>query len=163
MTNKNDIEQLFKAHYAQMYRTAVALLHDGDLARDIVHDVFASLLDGAPGIVVSAGYLVKAVRNRSLNHIRDCDAQQRIAHRYFLDNEDYETEDWPDDETIASIYGMIKSDISPRARQVIEMRFAEGLPFAKIATAMGISETAVYRHLSHALSIIRQKINANGQ
>ena len=27
---------------------------------------------------------------------------------------------------------------------------------------MGISETAVYRHLSHALRIIRQKLSENG-
>lgn len=46
MTNRNDIEQLFKAHYAEMRRLAVALLHDDDLSRDIVHDVFATLLDG---------------------------------------------------------------------------------------------------------------------
>lgn len=39
-----------------MYRTAVALLHDGDLARDIVHDVFASLLDGSPGASWSSDF-----------------------------------------------------------------------------------------------------------
>ncbi len=44
MTNRNDIEKLFKAHYQQMYRLAKALLQDDDLARDIVHDVFESLL-----------------------------------------------------------------------------------------------------------------------
>lgn len=50
MTERNDIEQLFKAHYPQMHHLAMALLHDADLARDIVHDVFVSLLDGkAPG------------------------------------------------------------------------------------------------------------------
>ena len=65
MTNGNDIEQLFKAHYAQMYRLAKALLHDDDLARDIVHDVFASLLDGHTSLHVSGGYLSNAVRNRS--------------------------------------------------------------------------------------------------
>lgn len=33
MTNRNDIQQLFKAHYAQMYRLAVALLYEDDFAR----------------------------------------------------------------------------------------------------------------------------------
>ena len=159
MTNRNDIEQLFKAHYAQMYRLAVALLHDDDLARDIVHDVFASLLDSSLDITVSGGYLIKAVRNRCLNYIRDCEIHQRIANRYFLENEEYESEDWPDDETIARIYSLIKSELSPQARRVMELRFSEGLPFARIATTMGISETAVYRHLSHALKIIRKKLS----
>ncbi len=157
MTNRNDIEQLFKAHYAQMYRLATAILHDDDLARDIVHDVFASLLDGKPGILVNVSYLLKAVRNRCLNNIRDCEIHQRIVNCYFLDNEEYDTENWPDNETITRIYSFIHNDISPQARRVIELRFSAGMPFARIATTMGISETAVYRHLSHALTIIRKK------
>ncbi len=162
MTNRNDIERLFKTHYAQMYRLATALLHDDDLARDIVHDVFASLLDRDQNILVNGGYLLKSVRNRCLNHIRDCGIHQRIANCYFLDNEEYDIEEWPDEETIARIDSMIRNDISPQARRVIELRFSNGMPFSRIATTMGISETAVYRHLSHALSVIRKKINDNG-
>lgn len=162
MTTRNDIEQLFKAHYGQMYRLATVLLHDDDLARDIVHDVFASLLDGHPNIQVNGGYLLHAVRNRSLNHIRDCEIHQRIANRYFLDNEEYDIEYWPDDETIARIYSLIQNDVSKQAKRVIELRFFDGRPFASIAAIMGISETAVYRHLSNALKIIRKKLNENG-
>lgn len=162
MTDRNDIEQLFKAHYAQMYQLAVALLHDDDLARDIVHDVFASLLYGNPDSTVSGGYLLKAVRNRCLNHIRDCGIRQRIINRYFLDDEEYASEEWPNDETIAKVYDLIRNDISPQARRIMELRFAEGMKFARIAETMGISETAVYRHLNHALVIIRKKLNENG-
>ncbi|MDE6318088.1 MAG: sigma-70 family RNA polymerase sigma factor [Muribaculaceae bacterium] len=162
MTNRNNIEQLFKAHYAQMYRLAVALLHDDDHARDIVHDVFVSLLDAPHDMHVTGGYLLKAVRNRSLNHIRDCESHQRIANRYFLENEEYDAEEWPDDETVARIYNLIREEIAPQARRVMELRFADGLPFARISETMGISETAVYRHLSQALKIIRKKLNENG-
>ena len=156
------MERLFKAHYTQMYRLAVALLHDDDLARDIVHDVFASLLDSTPRMPVTGGYLIRAVRNRCLNHIRDCEIHQRIANRYFLENEEYESGDWPDEETVARIYSLIRSEISPQARRVMELRFSGGLPFARIAATMQISETAVYRHLSRALTIIRKKLNENG-
>ena len=75
---------------------------------------------------------------------------------------EYESEDWPDDETIARIYSLIKSELSPQARRVLELRFSEGLPFSRIAASMGISETAVYRHLGHALKVIRKKLNENG-
>lgn len=162
MTNRNDIEQLFKAHYAQMYRLATAILHDNDLARDIVHDVFASLLARHTGHHISGGYLLNAVRNRSLNHIRDCEIHQRIANRYFLDNEEYDSEGWPDDETMARICSMIHNDITTQAKRVIELRFSHGMPFSRIAAIMGISETAVYRHLSNALKVIRKKLNENG-
>lgn len=165
MTERNDIEQLFKAHYPQMHHLAMALLHDADLARDIVHDVFVSLLDGKGtpgGSGMSAAYLMRSTRNRCLNHIRDCGIHQRIENLYFLDNEEYDTEDWPDEETIARIYSLIESGVSPQAKRVMELRFSDGMKFSRIAAAMGISETAVYRHLSHALSFIRKKINENG-
>ena len=162
MTDRNNIEQLFKAHYAQMYRLAVTLLHDDDLARDIVHDVFVMLLDRDFQILATEGYLLKAVRNRCLNHIRNCDIHQRIANLCFLDNEEYDTEEWPDEETIERIRNLISNDISPQARRVMGLRFHAGMPFARIAATMGISETAVYRHLNRALTLIRKKLNENG-
>lgn len=163
MTDRNYIEQLFKAHYAQMYRLAKALLHDDDLARDMVHDVFASLLDGNTGSIHTTGnYLLKSVRNRCLNYIRHCEIHQRISNRYFFDDAEFDAEDWPDDETIARIHDSIDNYISAQAKRVIQLRFSSGMPFARIAKTMGISETAVYRHLSRALKIIRNKLNENG-
>lgn len=162
MTDRNDIEQLFKSHYAQMYRLAVVRLHDYDLARDIVHDVFVSLLDGRGADLVSGGYLMRAVRNRCLNYIRDCESHQLIAHRYFRSVEEYDSEAWPDEETLALINDLIRGEISPQSRQIIELRFSEGKAFSQIAIEMGISETAVYRHLSHALKFIRKKLSENG-
>ncbi|MDE6269494.1 MAG: sigma-70 family RNA polymerase sigma factor [Muribaculaceae bacterium] len=162
MMNGNDIEQLFKAHFVPMHRLAMALLHDEDLARDIVHDVFVSLLDGRSAIVASLGYLLMAVRNRCLNHIRACQLHERVARLFFAENGEYDADEWPDEETISRIYSIIESEISPQARRVIELRFAAGLPFAKVAETMGISQTAVFRHLRNAISIIRKKINQHG-
>ena len=158
----NDIEHLFKAHYERMYRLAVAMLHDEDLAQDIVHDVFASLLDNTSDYAVTEKYLLRAVRNRCLNHIRDCGIHQRVENRYFIENEEYDSEDWPDDETIARIYTHIRSDLTPQARRVMELRFSDGLQFSKISGIMHISESAVYRHLSNALKTLRQKLINNG-
>ena len=158
----NDIEQLFKANYERMYRFAVAILHDDDLAHDIVHDVFASLLDNTSDSAVTESYLLRAVRNRCLNHIRDCGIHQRVENRYFIENDEYDTEDWPDDETITKMHALIQSELTPQARRVMELRFSDGLQFSKIANLMQISESAVYRHLSNALKTIRQKLINNG-
>ena len=158
----NDIEQLFKANYERMYRFAVAILHDDDLAHDIVHDVFASLLDNTSYSAVTESYLLRAVRNRCLNHIRDCGIHQRVENRYFIENDEYDSEDWPDEETITKIYALIQSELTPQSRRVMELRFSDGLQFSKIANHMQISESAVYRHLSNALKTIRQKLINNG-
>lgn len=105
---------------------------------------------------------MKAVRNKCLNHIRDCGIHQRVENRYFIENEDYESEEWPDEETMARIYKLIQTDLTPQARRVMELRFSDGLQFSKIAHIMNISESAVYRHLSNALKTIRLKLKQNG-
>ena len=69
MAIKDEIEQIFRSNYRPMLVLAKQLLHDEDAARDIVHDVFASLLDENPP-AVNTSYLLKlrqkgAARERS--------------------------------------------------------------------------------------------------
>ena len=116
MTNRNDIETLFKANYPQMRRLARALLHDDDSARDIVHDVFESLLNSKNQALFSTAYLLSSVRNRCLSQIRDKGIHDRILNLYFCEMEEYDAEKWPDDETIARIYQIIKSELTPQCR-----------------------------------------------
>lgn len=167
--NEKDIEKLFKAHYTQMHRLAMALLQDGDSARDIVHDVFTALIDAGGNTEatlgnteVTPGYLMRAVRNRCLNQIRNLSARERIANRYFLENRDYDEEQWPDEETMQAISGIIAGELTPQCRRVVELRFRTGMSYAEISAELQISETAVYKHLHRALSIIRKKLKENG-
>lgn len=162
MTNKSYIEKLFKTHYAQLYQLARALLHDDESSRDIVHDVFTHILYSDIPTAPSAGYLITAVRNRCLNRIRDIGTRDRITNLYFLENEDYYTEDWPDEATITRIYQIIKEDLTPQCRRVMQLRFVDGLTFAKVAATLGISENAVYKHVRQALVIIRKNLSQNG-
>lgn len=162
MTNKNDIEKLFKVHYQQMYRLAKVLLHDDDSARDIVHDVFESLLYSRNDNRVSLSYLLSSVRNRSLNMIRDKGIHDRVLNLYFCEIDEYDTENWPDDETIAELYQIIKEELTPQCRCIMELRFIKGLKFTKIADRLGLSENAVYKQVRQALVIIRKNLNQNG-
>ncbi|MBJ2187562.1 MAG: sigma-70 family RNA polymerase sigma factor [Muribaculaceae bacterium] len=145
-----------------MRRLARALLHDDDSARDIVHDVFESLLNSKNQALFSTAYLLSSVRNRCLSQIRDKGIHDRILNLYFCEMEEYDAEKWPDDETIARIYQIIKSELTPQCRRIMELRFINGLSFANVAENLGISETAVYKHVRQALVIIRKKLNQNG-
>lgn len=161
MTNLKDIEKLFKEHYAPMCRLAVAYLHDDELARDIVHDVFASLSDLSPRIPVTAAYLMRAVKNRCVNEIRDAGVHQRVHRLYLVETDAYDADDWPDEATVALIRAIIRSELSPACRRVMELRFDDGLKFSEIAETLGISQNAVFKHLRHAIVVIREKIKQN--
>ncbi len=161
MTTKDDIEQLFRTNYAAMYRLAMLLLRDDDVAGDIVHDVFETLLNTRK-YDVSAAYLLTAVRNRCLKHIRRLSVQDRFKAVYSVDDVEIEEEDWPDDETIALIQSTVSNDLSGACRRVVELRFSEGKSYQEITDILGISKAAVYKHLRHAIDVLREKLSQNG-
>ncbi len=162
MTKRADIERLFKAHFAALCRMATMILHDEEAARDVVHDVFATLLDKQGDMTLAATYLYKAVRHRCLNRIRDLDIRRRVMNSYFIGLDEYDVEGYPDEQMLAEIAKIINRDLPSKCRQVIELRFNQGLKFDDIADEMGISQTAVFKHLRHALSIIRENIKEYG-
>ena len=47
---RSQIESLFKTHYTQMYHLTLTLLFDEAESKDVVSDVFASLLSGKAAI-----------------------------------------------------------------------------------------------------------------
>lgn len=76
--------------------------------------------------------------------------------------DDYDGEDWPDEDTVSEIYSIIRDNMPEQCQRVVELRFVDGLKFEAVAREMGISQTAVFKHMRHALSIIRNKLSENG-
>lgn len=144
-----------------MHRLAMLILRDEDASRDIVHDVFESLLNTGMADV-SDQYLLRAVRNRCLNYLRGLSTKERILEVYALDEKEIADEEWPDDETIAKIHETVANDLTDACRRVVELRFTDGKSYKEIAEELGISEVAVYKHLRHAIDVLRSKLSQNG-
>ncbi len=160
MTTINDIEQLFRSNYGAMLTFAVSIIHDGEVARDIVHDVFASLLK-KPSDVITPAYLFKGVRFACLKYIRDLSTRERLKMAYALDLDEFESEQWPDEDDIALLREAIKDELTEQCKRVVKLRFSGRLSYREISEELAISEAAVYKHLRHALDVLRQKINEN--
>ena len=161
MTKIDDIENLFRAHYSSMYRLAMLILRDENVSKDIVHDVFETLLFSGKTDVTEA-YLLTAVRNRCLKHIRNLSVKDRLKEIYSIDEEDILSEEWPDEETISLIQRTVAKDLSESCRKVVNMRFTESKSYQEIADALGISTVAVYKHLRHAIVVLRKNLSKNG-
>ena len=160
MTEQKKLEKLFKEHYRQMYRLATILLHDDAESKDVVHDIFARLLDGYSDLKeeTAESYLITSVRNRCLNIIRNRQIQQRVERLYLLDL----------DTSVISI-GILEDEMKllqkgvnqlepPVCKDVILQHFRDGITFKEIATRLGVSETTVYKYLRRALSQLRTQL-----
>ena len=157
MTDKKVLEKLFKQHYRQMYRLAVILLHNDAESKDVVHDIFARLLDDHRDLKeeTAESYLLTSVRNRCLNVIRSRQIQERVEHLYLLDVDTTIIPMERLDEELKTLHKGIGLLEPPVCRDIITQHFRDGVTFKEIARRMGVSETTVYKHLRRALSQLR--------
>ena len=157
MTDKKVLEKLFKQHYRQMYRLAVILLHNDAESKDVVHDIFARLLDDHRDLreETAESYLLTSVRNRCLNVIRSRQIQERVEHLYLLDVDTTIIPMERLEEELKTLHKGIGLLEPPVCRDIITQHFRDGVTFKEIARRMGVSETTVYKHLRRALSQLR--------
>ena len=157
MTDQRKLEKLFKQHYRQMYRMATILLHDDAESKDVVHDIFAHLLDDPRDLREETveSYLLTSVRNRCLNVICSRQIQERVERLYLLDLDTTIIPTERLDEELKTLYKGIELLEPPLYRDIILQHFRDGVTFKEIACRMGVSETTVYKHLRRALSQLR--------
>ena len=157
MTDQKKLEKLFKQHYRQMYRMATILLHDDAESKDVVHDIFARLLDDHRDLreETAESYLLTSVRNRCLNVIRSRQIQERVERLYLLDVDTTIIPTERLDEKLKTLNKGIDLLEPPVYRDIIMQHFRDGMTFKEIARRMGVSETTVYKHLRRALSQLR--------
>ena len=154
---KSELEILFKTHYAAMYRLAVSMLYDTDDARDVVIDIFASLLDG--GMTIrndnASGFLLTCVRNSCINVIRHKQMRERFMKLYSTKAEPLT--DSPDDSMmLAELRAYIDNQLPPLSRRIFTLRYLQDMTCQQVAEAVGVSRVTVHHHLSQSM----EKINA---
>ena len=53
----------------------------------------------------------------------------------------------------------MNAELTPQTRKVLDLRFRQRLKYREIATELGISEVAVYKHLAQGIRKLKQKFN----
>lgn len=153
----SELEILFKTHYAAMFRLAMSLLYDEDESKDVVSDVFASLLGG--GLAIRSdnarGFLLTCVRNSCINVIRHKQMRERFMKLY--SNRAEPLADGPDDSLMLNeLREYIDNNLPPLSRRIFTLRYLHDMTCQQVADAVGVSRVTVHHHLSQSL----EKINA---
>ena len=157
---KGELEILFKNHYSPMFRLAMSLIYDPDESKDVVSDVFASLLDG--GMTIRSdnarGFLMTCVRNSCINVIRHKQMRERFARLYVLQNEPQT--DGPDDLVmLTELRDYINEQLPPLTRRIFTLRYLQDMTCQQVAEAVGVSRVTVHHHLSQSLEKIKAYFN----
>ncbi len=153
------VEGLFRNYFEPLSRLAMKYIGDFDNSKDVVHEVFMAFwqkFDSLPEDTRYKSYLFTAVRNKSLNYLRDkkkhLDIQDAELHISAESGTSLETE-----ELVREINYALNL-LPDRCRQVFELSRYEGLKYSQIAERLEISVKTVEAQMSKALRLMREHL-----
>ena len=151
---RQEIQQLFMQHYAKMLRVARTILYDEQESEDVVSDIFEHLLHKQTVLIpdTEERYLLTSVRNQCFKRLRHVSEPLGIS-SYTEPTDNYDVED----NRLIDIDEFVASHLSVQEQRIFHLRFNDGYSYEEIAVDENISRVAVWKHLSHALNIIRQQ------
>ena len=148
---------MFRQHYEKMYNLARSILSDDDESKDVVSEVFTTIL--ADDVVLmpesEEGFLMRSVRNRCLNLIAHKSVKERVA-KLLLDEADVILSE-ETDERLDQLMLRIE-DLEPPIRQIIfRLRYLQEKSYQEVADEVGVSKVTVFNHLSKAMDWIKEQ------
>ena len=162
---KKEIEILFQQHYGPMIRLAKRMLYDDEESRDVVSEVFSTLIKTDILPKNMEGYLMASVRNRCLNLLEHKDVRAKFEQAYTLEMKQNMV---TDDDTISytsveqwyqQMMAYAKKHLTEQTLLVFRMRHIDGMKYQEIADQLGISRVMVYKHLTKAMNTIKEYNN----
>ena len=155
---KKEFEDIYRQHYARMYRLARTMLYDADESKDVVSDIFARLLrDGdRPQKDRMEGYLMTAVRNRCRDVLSHKSIRERVERLFLQESMQCQIVSMNDDDRLERLMQFIESELPPLTQQIFRLRFLSEMSYEEVAQAAGVSKVTVYNHLSQSVQRIKE-------
>ena len=155
---KKEFEDIYRQHYAKMYRLARTMLYDADESKDVVSDIFARLLreKHRPQQNQTEGYLMTAVRNRCRDVISHQSMQERVEKHFLQESMQSQIVSMNDDDRLERLMQFIEAELPPLSQQIFRLRFLSEMSYEEVAQAAGVSKVTVYNHLSQSVQRIKE-------
>lgn len=156
--SKQRFERLFKDSYPHMYRMAFSMVEDADDAKDAVHLVFTLLWKGKPQISDNSvrGYLLAATRNQCLHILRQRQLRRQMEDELLRQTEASQNEER--EELLRELQQVIDDNLTEQDRRVLQLHYDEEMTYQETATVLGISTSAVNKHITRSLEKIRKTL-----
>jgi RNA polymerase sigma factor (sigma-70 family) len=160
MLEKETLEQLFRSHYARMYNLARCILRDDEESKDVVSDVFAKVAEGKIKIDLNRAepYLLVSVRNHCYDVISRKQIRERFKKISPIEPFSAISSEEERDEQLEDMLTFAENNFTEQTLRIFKMRFDEGRQYNEIASTLGISIPAVYKHLSQAIQKLKEHL-----
>ena len=149
---------MFRQHYEKMYNLARYLLSDDDESKDVVSEVFTTILANNAVLMPESeeGFLMRSVRNRCLNLIAHKGVKERVT-KLLIDDADVILSDKTDGR-LEQLMLLIEELEPPIRKQIFRLHYLKEMSYQEVADKVGVSKVTVFNHLSQAMEFIRKHL-----
>ena len=163
---RSQIESLFKTHYTQMYHLALTLLFDEAESKDVVSEVFASLLSGK--VVMRAdnakAFLLASVRHRCLNVLQHKQVHERFARLLTECTDTLVSDNTVEEEMqMEELMSYLRDNLSLMEQNVFRLHYLKEMTCQEVAGALNVSRQTVHTLLKQSVGKIRKYFNSNSK
>lgn len=162
--DRMSFEKVFRENFTKAFYLALRILHDEEASKDVVSDAFELVWRKLQGNGVDNvdSYLLTTVRNVCLDYIRKQEIRSRYVQASFRASDLISNTLDQDDVHEEKIQAIMKAleELTPRTQQIVRLCYVEHKKYREVAAELGISESAVKKHIMQALSYMRQKFRS---
>lgn len=149
---------VFRTYHPVLCQHAFRFVHDAEVARDLVADVFTHFWQQQTYQTVTTSYrayLFRAVRFKAISYLR----HQQVQQQFLLVRPDNSFSDSTEqllyEQDLLVYVEKTLQQLPPRCRQVFVLSRFDGKTYAEIAAELRISVKGVEAHISKALLFFR--------
>jgi RNA polymerase sigma-70 factor (ECF subfamily) len=159
--DRGALEAIFRASYPHLVGVAANILGARDPAEDVAQEVIVELWRRRESLRIETSlhaYLLRATRNRALNHLR----HERVKDRLPAEALGF-AEAPPADRDLAAseLEQAVEAAIGAlpgRCREVFELSRVHGLTYTEIARTLNLSVKTVETQMGRALRALRERL-----
>lgn len=162
---ESTLRALFDSQESPLLRYAFSLVGRRAVAEEIVQEVFLQLHVRWDEVDSPQKWLYRSVRNRAFNYIRDNKRMVLSMDEQQIQNTSDEADQSQTQlermETTGSLREMVR-ELSESDRQLVELKYFEGLKYREISDKTGLSVSNVGYRLHHILKELAEKLRPLG-
>ncbi len=159
---KPTLRQVFEAEESPLLRYAFGLVGQRETAEDLVQDAFLKLHAHWDDVTNPRAWLFRAVRNLSLNHLRDHRREVSIE-----GSGEFQSDNPGPEQTLGRLEAigtlqLLVAELDPADRELIQLKYRGNLKYQQISQRTGLSVGNVGYKLHHALKSLADSLRQLG-
>ena len=159
---KPTLREVFTSEESPLLRYAYGLVGQRETAQDLVQEAFLKLHAHWDDVTNPRAWLFRAVRNLSLNHLRD--------HRREVSIEgscEFQSDNPGPEQTLGRLEAigtlqLLVAELDPADRELIQLKYRGNLKYQQISQRTGLSVGNVGYKLHHALKSLADSLRQLG-